>query len=287
MRERAVGHARCPGFATADALGEDRPVLVLLPPSEGKTAARRGKPLYLDTLSFRELTPTREAVLDHLVRLAVAEPERLRKALGISAKQSDEIARDAALLAAPTAPAGRVYTGVLYDALDLPSLDAPAKRRAQRAVVVSSALFGALRLGDRIPAYRLSGDTVLPGLGGLPGLWRDPLAAAMSAAAAAGLVVDLRSGAYAALWRPSGDVASRTVAVRVLQERPDGSRAVVSHFNKATKGRLVREWMVQGTDPRDADDLADACEKAGVVAELAPRQRSDAVRRLDVVVSDL
>ena len=100
-------------------------------------------------------------------------------------------------------------------------------------------------------------------------------------------MVDLRSGAYAALWKPTGDVASRTVAVRVLQEMPDGSRAVVSHFNKATKGRLVREWMLDGADPRDADDLADACEKAGVVAELAPRGKPGTVRRLDVVVSDL
>jgi hypothetical protein len=45
--------------------------------------------------------------------------------------------------------------------------------------------------------------------------------------------------------------------------------------------------MLDGADPRDADDLADACEKAGVVAELAPRPKPGVVRRLDVVVSDL
>ena len=100
-------------------------------------------------------------------------------------------------------------------------------------------------------------------------------------------MVDLRSGVYANLWKPSGDVAGRTVAVRVLQERPDGSRAVVSHFNKATKGRLLRTWLVEGTDPHDADDLADACEKAGVIAELGPRPKTGQVRRLDVVVTDL
>jgi hypothetical protein len=89
------------------------------------------------------------------------------------------------------------------------------------------------------------------------------------------------------MWKPVGDVASRTVAVRVLQEMPDGSRKVVSHFNKATKGRLVRQWMVDGADPRDADSLADACEKAGVLAELGPRTKPGVVRSLDVVVSDL
>ena len=262
-------------------------MLVLLPPSEGKTAARRGKPLDLGTLSFPGLTSTRETVLEALVGLAQRDPQRALSVLGLSPRQLDEVARDAVLETAPTATASRVYSGVLYEALDLATLDATAKRRAQRQIVVSSALFGALRVGDRIPAYRLSGDTSLPGLGPVSSLWRDPLASVMSETAGRSLVVDLRSGVYAAMWRPTGDVAARTVAVRVLQEMPDGSRKVVSHFNKATKGRLVRQWLQDAADPRDADDLADACEKAGVVAELGPRPRTGAVRGLDVVVSDL
>ena len=262
-------------------------MLVLLPPSEGKTAARRGKPLDLGTLSFPGLTSTREAVLEATIGLAQRDPQRALAVLRLSPRQLDEVARDAVLETAPTATASRVYSGVLYEALDLATLDASAKRRAQRQLVVSSALFGALRVGDRIPAYRLSGDTSLPGLGPVASLWRDPLAAAMSEAAGRSLVVDLRSGVYAAMWRPTGDVAARTVAVRVLQEMPDGSRKVVSHFNKATKGRLVRQWLQDGADPRDADDLADACEKVGVVAELGPRARAGAVRGLDIVVSDL
>ena len=100
-------------------------------------------------------------------------------------------------------------------------------------------------------------------------------------------MVDLRSGTYAAMWKPTGDVASRTVAVRVLQQLPDGSRAVVSHFNKATKGRLLRHWLTTGADPRDADDLADACASMDVVVELGEKPRAGAVRRLDVVVTDL
>lgn len=262
-------------------------MLVLLPPSEGKFAPRRGRPLDLDSLSFPELTSTREKVLDALVELTAGDAQGALRVLGLSPRQTDEVARDSALLTAPTAPAGRIYTGVLYDALDLATLDPAAKRRAQRSLLVFSALFGVLRLGDRIPAYRLSGDTTLPPLGTLAGVWREPLAVTMSTAAARGLVVDLRSGAYAALWRPTGDIARRTVAVRVLQELPDGSRAVVSHFNKATKGRLVRAWLTDGAEPRDADGLADACEKAGMVAELASPVPPAGVRRLDVIVSVL
>lgn len=262
-------------------------MLVLLPPSEGKTAARRGAPLDLESLSFPELTETRERVLDALVDLARTHPDRAREVLGLSERQTAEVARDAALLTAPTAPASRVYTGVIYESLDLGSLDAAAKRRATRSVVVQSALFGALRLTDRIPAYRLSGDSVIPSLRSLAAVWRDPLATAMTAAAGRGLVIDLRSGVYANLWKPTGAVAGRTVAVRVLQEMPDGSRKVVSHFNKATKGRLLRQWLVDGADPRTLDELADACEKAGAVAEPGPRPKPGRPMTLDVVVSDL
>ena len=262
-------------------------MLVLLPPSEGKAAPRRGKPLDLGTLSFPELTTTRDRLLDSLTRLTARHPARALDVLGLSPRQTEEVERDAALETAPTASASAVYTGVLYEALDLASLDAAARRRAQKTLVVQSALFGALRLSDRIPAYRLSGGVSLPGLGVVSSLWRDPLAIAMPQAAGRGLVVDLRSGTYAAMWKPSGDVASRTVAVRVLQERPDGTRAVVSHFNKATKGRLVRHWLENAVDARDAETIADACEAAGVTAELGARPRAGHVRRLDVVVRDL
>ena len=40
-------------------------------------------------------------------------------ALGLGPTQLDQVARNAGLLAAPTARADRIYTGVLYDALGL------------------------------------------------------------------------------------------------------------------------------------------------------------------------
>jgi hypothetical protein len=154
-------------------------------------------------------------------------------------------------------------------------------------LIISSALFGAVGFGDRIPAYRLSGDSVLPGLGSMNSYWRDPLALSMTNAAARGLIVDLRSGVYASMWKPTGDIADRTVTIRVLQERPDGSRAVVSHFNKATKGRLIRRWLIEGVKAKNAEALAEACVSEGVDVELAPRGKKGQPRQLDVIVRDL
>ena len=76
---------------------------------------------------------------------------------------------------APTARADAVYAGVLYDALGLATLSAGARRRATSRVRVISSLFGLVAPTDRIPAYRLSGDAVLPGLGTVAGVWREAL----------------------------------------------------------------------------------------------------------------
>ncbi|MEZ5115418.1 MAG: peroxide stress protein YaaA [Candidatus Nanopelagicales bacterium] len=257
-------------------------MLILLPPSEGKRAPGRGRPVDLATLSFPGLTDARRTVLDALVSLCVREPEAARAALGLSAGQADEVARDADLMTAPAAPALRVYTGVLYEALDAATLDAAAKRRAGRRLAVASALWGLLRPNDRIPAYRLSGGTRLPPLGTLTGLWREPLTAAISEAAGRGVVLDLRSSAYVALAPPAAPWAARTVVARVLQER-DGTRTVVSHHNKHTKGLLARALVTTGDDPRTPDDLAGLCGALGFHAELTAPARADRPWTLDLV----
>ena len=222
-------------------------MLVLLPPSEGKADGGDGPPLDLAALSFPALTPVRTKLVSRLEGLARKRPEVLRVALGLSQKQADEVARDALLRSAPTLPAVSRYTGIVYDNLSYATLRGPAKRRADSSLVVASALFGLLRPTDLIPAYRLSGATTLPGLGGLAPVWRTALECELSAVR--GLVVDLRSGAYAALARVPG-----SVEVRVLREAA-GKRTVVSHDNKWTKGRLARALCEHGA--RTVADVAD------------------------------
>ncbi|RKN45859.1 peroxide stress protein YaaA [Streptomyces hoynatensis] len=259
-------------------------MLVLLPPSEGKTAGTRGAPVDLGRLSLPALRPAREAVLAELVELCAADAEKARGVLGLSAGQAGEVARNAALESAPARPAGELYTGVLYDALGLGSLDPAARRRAARSLLIFSGLWGAVRITDRIPAYRLSGGVKLPGLGPLAAFWRGPLSGALAEAAGTGPVLDLRSAAYAAMGKPAGEAARRTVAVRVLHATVvDGveRRSVVSHFNKATKGRLLRDLLTAGPLPRTAAALPGALRALGYTVE------TPAPTRLDVVVREL
>jgi cytoplasmic iron level regulating protein YaaA (DUF328/UPF0246 family) len=229
-------------------------VLILLPPSEGKAAGGRGAPLDLGALSFPALTATRRRLVEAVEGLAQHDPERLRVALGLSERQHEPIQAAARLTTAPTRPAMARYTGVLYDALDYASLAGGARRRANRSRGVASARLGLLRPADRIPSYRLSGGTTLPGLGGLAPLWRPVLEPEL--AEADRLVVDLRSGAYAALARVPG-----AVDVRVLREA-GGRRTVVSHDNKYTKGHLARALCEHG-----ARTVADVAELGRSVAD--------------------
>jgi cytoplasmic iron level regulating protein YaaA (DUF328/UPF0246 family) len=259
-------------------------VLVLLPPSEGKATARRGRPVALDALSLPALTPARAAVLDELTALCAGDADKAAGVLGLSPGLRGEVAGNAVLREAPALPAGRLYTGVLYDALDLAGLTAAARRRAQQSVLVFSGLWGAVRLSDRIPPYRCSMGVRLPGLGGLAGYWKPHLEAALPEVAGGGLVLDLRSSAYGAAWKPRGAVAARTATVRVLQVTfVDGreKRAVVSHFNKATKGRLLRALLESGARPRSAAGLAGVLRDLGFTVEEGPGGR------LDVLVREL
>ena len=129
------------------------PVLILLAPSEGKTAPASGPPLELAALTHAdELTATRQRVLKALVRLSAGRSrKRALDALGLAKTQAGELERNAALLGAPTAPAAEVYTGVLYQHLALADLGKRARSRAADSVLVASALFGVVGLEDRNP----------------------------------------------------------------------------------------------------------------------------------------
>ena len=236
-------------------------MIVLLPPSETKRAGGDGPPLRLARLSGKRLTALRGELVDDLVVLAADRPA-CRRALGISAAKDDEIDRNAALRSSPTLPAILRYTGVLYDALDVESLTGAAAARARARLAIGSALFGLLRADDPIPAYRLSAGSKIPGRAALATRWRPVLEPVLADAAREELVVDLRSGAYANLGR-----LPDAVHVDVIAEHRDGRRTVVSHFNKAHKGRLARALAVCAGEPGDAGAVAAVARKAGMRVE--------------------
>ncbi|WP_327150457.1 peroxide stress protein YaaA [Nocardia sp. NBC_01329] len=238
-------------------------MLVLLPPSETKSDGGSGGPLDLSALAFGSLTEIRDRLVGDLVILA-GDPEASRAALGLGKNSDAELARNAAVRTSPTRPALERYTGVLYDALGAGSFTKAQRAKAVDRIAVGSALFGAVRAGDPIPAYRLSGGSKLPGRPTLAAIWRDHLGPALRAAAGDELVVDLRSGTYQQLGRVPG-----AVTATVLTEASDGSRSVVSHFNKHHKGLLARALVLTRAEPTDIRAVARVASRAGLRIEIA------------------
>lgn len=257
-------------------------MLVLLPPSEGKTAPVTGPSLDVAGLSSPRLYPMREKVLDALIQVS-ARPEAVT-ILGVGASIAGEVARNVDLRAAPTVRADQVYSGVLFAAAGLSLLPPAARARAEESVRIFSGLWGVISPGDRIPAYRLSMATDLPGIGPLASAWRGELAAALDSRADSDLVVDCRSATYLAAWRPPRSAA--WVQVRVVREVA-GRRAVVSHRAKHARGVLARHLLVRRRKvPADADGLAAAASELigeqWVAVELAPPVRGACVLTLVV-----
>ncbi|MGX1791462.1 YaaA family protein [Microbacterium sp. NPDC055312] len=203
---------------------------ILLPPSETKRPGGSGAPMRLDELALPSLTPHRTELVEALIALS-ADESVARRVLKLSDRQSGDIAHNRMLRTAPTMAAIDRYTGVLYDALDAPSLDRVARRWLGEHVLIHSAPFGPIGALDEIPAYRLAAGTSLPGIRPLRRHWAEATSAAL---ADAGFVLDLRSESYVALGPVAGVVPS--AYVRVVT---DTGRAL-NHFNKKAKGELVR-----------------------------------------------
>ena len=259
-------------------------MLILLPPSEGKTPPTVGAPLDLAALSFTGLTKTRRAVLGSLISLCSSDPAAAATALALGPTQAAHIQANVGLKRAPAGRAIDVYTGVLFESLDAGSLRAAECRRLNRLVAISSALFGLVRPDDLIPAYRLSGDTSLPALGTMSAVWRDQVSAEFEQHP--GVILDLRSGAYVALGPIPPGVASRSLVGRVLHEHA-GKRSIVSHHNKATKGRMVRSLVQAGSKPRTVAGLITVLEALGYQAELQPPKRPGTPAIVDIIVREV
>lgn len=246
-------------------------MLILLPPSEGKTGRRRGRAADPAGWSFPELTPTRAEVQAALV-LTSAGPEALSR-LRVTENLAADVAANLELDQAPSAPASEVYSGVLYEALSYGTLDAAAKRRANRWVVIMSALHGAVRLTDRIAPYRCHICARLEGMDTLERVWRPRLGEVLPGVVGRGLIVDGRSSSYATLWRPVGALADRRVAIRVPG---------ASHMAKHTRGLVTRTICELGLDPRRPEQLASSLADAAYDVSLDPPERPGAPWTLSV-----
>ncbi|MFC4223121.1 YaaA family protein [Lysinibacter cavernae] len=246
---------------------------ILLPPSETKVSGGEAGPLQLSGLASLSLSPEdsalllkrRESLVEVVVSLA-ADVDESQRVLKLGPKQLGEIDRNRELRTAPTLPAIARYTGVLYDAIGVASLDAAALAYLHHHVIIQSALFGPIMAGDHIPAYRLSYNSAVLGRGNTLRAFWSQLPETMFGNGHE-LVIDLRSKGYRELAPvPFSD---RFLSVDVLTRERDGSLRALNHFNKKGKGELVRSLAREGVEFSTAHELLEGLLSTGHEVALA------------------
>lgn len=138
-------------------------------------------------------------------------------------------------------PAISVYTGVLYQALDWPSLSPAAKKRGQISVAIISAKYGALRPNECIESYKakINNKALAPQVAAtLTGVEKE-------------LIIDCRSSTYKGVWKAPAEITVEIKVATVI----DGVRTVVTHMSKKTRGEITR-WLLQSRAlPKTPEDL--------------------------------
>lgn len=242
---------------------------ILLPPSEAKNPGGRGRAL-AGRSRRTPLDDVRDLVYARLADLLDTDGAPAALLLPLSSA-GHALAANRSILRSATMPAIERYSGVVYHGLAPGGLSEAARATAGREVLIFSGLFGVLRGNDPIPAYRVPAKASLPGIGILATFWRrhlPDLIPPLLGKRRRGLVVDLRSSDYAAMWQPgrSPEAATRTVSVRVLSTKPDGTLGVISYNSKLAKGKLAAallERRAAGGRVEDSADVAAAWASVG------------------------
>jgi uncharacterized protein len=214
------------------------PIVLLLPPSEGKAAGGEGQ-WATDGGRFPDLAKARHEVAAALADAMDDEASAARITSLRGPAAAGARATNRTVVGGPVLPAWQRYTGVVWDHMNPATLKPVARRRATSILVVS-ALGGLFAFDDPVPDYKCGIGNRLPGIGGLAPYWRRHSAPALGAACDGAVVWDLLPSAH------RGAVALEDAgARRVLRVEPrtEAGRAV-GHDAKAVKGAFAR-WILE------------------------------------------
>lgn len=195
--------------------------VVLLPPSEGKTVGGDKKPL-------SDIHPVTQTLLDEI---KTKDPEKL-----YSARKQEAAKLNANVKSAPSMPAIKRYSGVVYKALDYDSLT--NKKWVDTHVRIISGLFGLITPQTLLPNYKLPITKLSAAK-----KWHDSITSALKKS----FVIDLLPKAHKKAVSYENGVKIAFTLMR------NGKTVSAGHAGKTIKGMFVR-WMAK-QNITDVDDI--------------------------------
>jgi cytoplasmic iron level regulating protein YaaA (DUF328/UPF0246 family) len=230
-------------------------MLILLPPSETKRSGGGGISIDKSAIIWAALDPARDRLIAEISKIC-SDPAVAKRVFKLGPKSLGDLEANKQLMSAPTLAAIERYAGVVYDAIDYPTLSEVAKQRVQERLFIQSALFGLLPATEQIPYYRFSASTKLPGLN-LKALWIDAHKAVWPRLTRP--ILDMRSKAYAEINPIPENLESYSVDVF------DQSGRALNHFNKKAKGLFVKSALENNLET--IEQLPEIAKAVGLTAE--------------------
>ena len=222
------------------------PLVILLPPSEGKAEGGSAPKWKASSGDFGKALGTyRSQIANAIEELGGGDA----KLLGVGGKhlaRAQEI--NTSIVGAPTLAAHERYTGVVWDHMAPTTMSAKVHVRATESIIVLSGLLGLVGFDDQIPDYKLKMGASFAPIGKLSTWWREPLSKALNARLAGHNVIDLLPNEHRAAWTPTPDAYASLSSVTFVEK----SGKVAGHDAKATKGLLARHLLESTGSPLDA-----------------------------------
>jgi len=202
---------------------------ILLAPSETKISGGTQN-FNLDSLIFKELTPTRKEILHKYINILQKNDfSTLSKMFGLK-KEADVNYHNRDIIYELTMKAIERYTGVAFDYLNYRELERDSQNYIDKNVILNSNLFGFLRADDMIPEYRLKQGEAVEEL--KPEKLYKEQSHLMEQYLKDEDILDLRAVFYNKFYKPNKEYTT-------LKFIKNGK--VVSHWAKAYRGIVLRE----------------------------------------------
>ena len=213
-------------------------MLILIPPSEGKTKIKStGIKFNKTNFIFKNEVKIIVDLLENLSELG----EDISSIYGTSAEKSELFHRqNQDVFNSRCAKAIERYTGVVYEHIEWKKLNPKAKQYMEKHVRIFSGLFGMITPETLIPNYKLKMNVL-----SLQYHWNPILTKALEKEK---IIFDLLPQVYRKAYTPNNNV----IKIEFIVENK-GKKTSAGHYGKAVKGKFIR--FLAENQARDIKDF--------------------------------